>query len=65
MVTYKLIPAAVNSRMAAQAAVFVGVVLVAICTYAADVCNFMCGPGSSGPYSSPYSPSLVAAVSRV
>ena len=52
--------------MAAQAVVFVGVVgVVATCAYAVDVCNVMCGPGSSGPYSSLYSPSLVDGVHDV
>jgi len=49
--------------MAAQAAVFLGVVgVVATCAYAVDVRYVMCGPGSSGPYSSPYTLSLVAVV---
>lgn len=65
MVTYKLIPGTVNSRMAAQAAVIVYIVwVVATCAYAVDVSN-MCRQGSNGPYSSPYSLSLVAVVHDV
>jgi hypothetical protein len=52
--------------MAAQAVVFVGAVgVVATCPYAVEVCNVMCGPGSSGSYSSPHSLSLVAVVHDV
>jgi hypothetical protein len=54
VVTYKLIPGTVNSKMAAQTAGFVG-----------DVCSVMCGPGPSGPYRSPYFLSFVAVVHDV